>query len=208
MGWTPWLASGPVAGILVAGCQALGGAAAPAECGFPAGTPLEYAGRSTTGALGVQEVIGDPMADDPADIYITRDELAQGELRGRLVCAVFVDPPGFVEVTVHPADGGRVEPPPPAPPVSPPPDGLPVADAIRIALASLDQPDGWVVTVTEAGPLGRLMDGAIAERDWAAGLPVDRWAWRIFLVRGDEGLDVVIDGLDGTVLGTVRYIVN
>ena len=42
--------------------------------------------------------------DDPADIYITRDAFDQGEHHGRLVCAVFVNDPGFVEITVHPED--------------------------------------------------------------------------------------------------------
>ena len=76
------------------------------------GTALSYAGRSTTSALNVQEVVGDPMSDDLADIYITRDKFDQGDLHGRLVCAIFLDQPSFVEITVHPADGGRVRPEP------------------------------------------------------------------------------------------------
>ncbi len=31
------------------------------------------------------------MSDDLADIYITRDKFDQGDLHGRLVCAIFVD---------------------------------------------------------------------------------------------------------------------
>ncbi len=88
------------------------GVEAPPGCGFPVGTALSYAGRSTTAALGVQEVVGDPMSDEPADIYITRDAFDQGELHGRLVCAIYVNDPGFVETTVHPADGGRLIPEP------------------------------------------------------------------------------------------------
>ncbi len=61
------------------------------------------------------------MSDDAADIYITRDAFDQGENHGRLVCAVFVDHPGFVEITVHPADGGRFSEPPTTPSVSPTP---------------------------------------------------------------------------------------
>jgi hypothetical protein len=94
---------------------------APEACGFPAGTPLSYAGRSTTADLDVQEVVGDAMSDDPADIFITRDAFDQGELHGRLVCAVFVDHPGFVEITVHPEDGGRFSEPPATPLVTPSP---------------------------------------------------------------------------------------
>ncbi|MDQ3149181.1 MAG: hypothetical protein M3Q38_04560, partial [Chloroflexota bacterium] len=66
-----------------------------------------YAGRSTTAALNVEEVVGDPLSDDPADIYITRDKFDQGDLHGRLVCTTYVDQGGFIEITVHPADGGR-----------------------------------------------------------------------------------------------------
>jgi len=93
----------------LAGCQLAGaplGQEAPEAC-FPVGTALSFAGRSTTAALGVQEVVGDPLSDDPADIYITRDKFDQGDLHGRLVCAIFVGNSGFIEITVHPADGGR-----------------------------------------------------------------------------------------------------
>jgi hypothetical protein len=93
--------------LALTGCGLLSGPEAPEDCGFPDGTALSYAGRSTTAALGVQQVVGDPMSNDLADIYITRDKFDQGELHGRLVCAIFLDQ-NFVEVTVHPADGGRV----------------------------------------------------------------------------------------------------
>ena len=101
--------------------SSLDGVEAPEACGFPEGTALSFAGRSTTSQLHVQEVVGDPMSDDPADIYITRDAFDQGELHGRLVCALFVDHDGFVEVTVHPADGGRFSETAPAPTVTPTP---------------------------------------------------------------------------------------
>ena len=109
---------------VLTGCGALPGQEAPEPCGFPDGTALSYAGRSTTSALNVQEVVGDPMSDDPADIYITRDKFDQGDLHGRLVCAIFVDQPSFVEITVHPADRGGVRAdPPPTPEPSPLPSG-------------------------------------------------------------------------------------
>ncbi|HYI67195.1 MAG TPA: hypothetical protein VEW95_09745 [Candidatus Limnocylindrales bacterium] len=93
--------------------EALPGVEAPEACGFPDGTALSYAGRSTTSALDVQEVVGDPMSDDPADIYVTWDRIDWGGWgRVRLVCAIFVEPAGFVEVTVHPKDGGRATAPP------------------------------------------------------------------------------------------------
>jgi hypothetical protein len=187
----------------------LPGQAAPEACGFPDGAALSFAGRSTTATLGVQEVVGDPMSDDPADIYITRDRYDRGELRGRLVCAIY---PGqdeaadFVEVTLHPADGGRFSL-APEPSSTPPPDGLSRDEAISVAHALLPAADGWEVAVAEAGPLGRVLqhfDGA----DWAVGLAADLWVWRVFLVSGGRGTDVVIDYVDGSVHGTIDYIVN
>jgi hypothetical protein len=110
--------------LALTGCGLLSGPEAPDPCGFPEGTALSYAGRATTAALGVQEFVGDPMSNDPADIYITRDKLDHGDRHGRLVCAIFVDQ-NFVEVTVHPADGGRVTAAPaPSSTPSPLPSGL------------------------------------------------------------------------------------
>lgn len=98
-----------IAVLGIAGCR-FDGAEAPEACGFSEGAALSYAGRSTTTALDVQEVVGDPMSNKLADIYITRDAFDQGAMHGRLVCAIFVHDPSFVEVTVHPADGGRFSP--------------------------------------------------------------------------------------------------
>ena len=105
-----------------------GGPEAPERCGFPPGTPLEFAGRSTYAELRVGDAkgdSGDPMSDEPADIYITRDTFNQGELHGRLVCAIFVGAnEGFVEITIHPDDWGRYTPEPePGEPGFPPPGG-------------------------------------------------------------------------------------
>jgi len=183
-------------------------AEAPPECGFPPGTPLEYAGRATTAELDVQEAIGDPMSDDPADIYITRDKFPQGEHLGRLVCAIFVNDPGFVEITVHPEDGGRFVPPTPAPSVTPPAGGISADEAEAIARGTVDEPAAWEAVTRIAGPLERVFRGRYEDLGWATGLPDDLWVWRIFLVRGDEGVDVMIEYVDGTVLGTIDYIVN
>ena len=78
---------------------------APDECGFPDGTVLQFAGRSTTRVLGVQEVPGsdDPLSFVPADIYVTREPLGQGANDGFLVCAIYTgEADGFVEVTTVP----------------------------------------------------------------------------------------------------------
>lgn len=185
-------------------------AEAPPECGFPRGTPLEFSGRASTAALDVQEVVGDPTSTEPADIYITREAFDQGELHGRLVCAIFVHDPGFVEVTVHPEDGGRFVPPTPFPSVPAPSGGVSELTASDVALAHVGDADVWQLVVVESGPVGLLLPSVLEDGryEWAIDLSPDRWIWRVHLVRGDEGVDVVIDYLDGTVLGTASYILN
>ena len=189
------------------GCGLLQGQEAPDECGFPDGTALEFGGRSTTSALGVQEVVGDPLSVEPADIYITRDQFAQGELQGRLVCAIYVTQSGFIEVTVHPDDLPPVaeEPPPPAPR---PADGMSRQEAMEVALDEAPEADeAWVVAVAEAGP-ARDMIFDIDSTDWARDLPPEQWVWRVFLISGDQGRDVFIDYENGNVLGVMSSIVN
>lgn len=191
---------------LLTGCGTLVLREAPASCGFPAGTALSYAGRSTTATLGVQEVVGDPMSHDPADIYITRDAFDQGEHHGRLVCAIFVEAPDFVEVTVHPADDGRIAAPQHVPAL-PPPDGISRQEALDAALGSVPEADAWEVRAVTAGPVDEV--GSMWQFDEELGdLPPDLWVWRVYLVRGDRGVDVAIDFVDGTVYGDVELIVN
>ena len=192
--------------FLSTGCGLLPGQEAPESCGFPDGTGLSYAGRSTTAALNVQEVVGDPLSDDPADIYITRDKFDQGDLHGRLVCAIFVDQPGFVEITVHPADGGRfsVEPESSA---TAPPDGVSRNDAVDVACGLLPDGESWEVRGVEAGPIGRDIS-MWEEQEWAHDLSADLWVWRVSLLKGDRGVDVVIDFVDGSAYGMAEYIVS
>jgi hypothetical protein len=179
---------------------------APAECGFAEGTELAFAGRSTTALLGVNEVQGDPMSVEPADIYVTRDAFDQGENHGRLVCAIFINQPGFVEITVHPADDPFV-PPTPAPAGSQPTDGVDQQQAVEAARAQVDDPDEWTLGSVEAGSVARLAFDWQSQ-DWALGLDAEHWVWRIFLIRDDEGVEVFVDYVDGTVLGELRYILN
>jgi hypothetical protein len=184
------------------------GQEAPAACGFPPGTALSYAGRSTTAALDVQEIVGDPMSDDPADIYITRDALDQGEHHGRLVCAIFVGDPGFVEITVHPEDGGRFEPPLETPAATAPPLGISVDEAVEAALGAAPSDQAWEVQGAEAGPLGKIGGpGSVSEpmRD----LSPDQWVWRVLLVRADDhsrGAFVFVDYVDGSVYSLSQWI--
>ena len=177
---------------------------APTACGFPPGTALEFAGRATTAELGVNEAEGDPLSDDQADIYVTRDAFDQGALHGRLVCAIFLDPVGFVEVTVHPDD---VPPPTPAPSPSRPSTGIDESAATRIALEAADQGIEWVVVAATAGPVFRV---APHWEDPAQGdaPPAETWVWRVLVVSGDRGLESIIDFVDGTVLRTAELIVN
>lgn len=150
-------------------------------------------------------MVGDPMSDDPADIYITRDKFDQGELHGRLVCAVYAGQ-NFVEVTVLPADGGRftAEPVPSAPAPS---EGISRNDAADAARDVLPDGEEWEVLVVEAGPLGQV-ETLWELYDWAHDLSADLWVWRVFLVRGDRGATVMIDFVDGSVYGVVEGIVD
>jgi len=183
------------------------GPAAPAECGFAPGTALEFAGRSTYAALGVGDAAGasvDPMSDDPADIYVTRDTFNQGELHGRLVCAIFVNDPGFVEVTVHPEDWGRFT---PVPEPGEPSNGISESDAAEAARDGLPEPDEWAIQVWEAGPIGDFYPDW-KDHDWGRGLSADHWVWIVEAVRGDRGMGLFIDYVDGTVLGTIDFILD
>lgn len=181
---------------------------APEECGFPHGTELSFDGRATTGALGVNEVSTDPMQDDPADIYITRDEFDQGERRGRLVCAIYVNP-RFLEITMVPE---KRQPPPDvvateAPAPATPPAGLTPSDAIASVRAAVPNVAEWEVVAIGAGPITEMIPEPDAP-DWAHGLDPDRWVWRVFLVSGDQGSEVFIDFENGSLLGVMDYIVN
>ena len=184
------------------------GPEAPEDCGFPPGAALEFAGRSTYAALGVGDAAGasvDPMSDDPADIYITRDKFDQGDLHGRLVCAIFVDTPGFVEITVHPEDGGNIAP-TPVPMGERPSHGISEADAIEAARDELSEPDEWEIQHVEAGPIGRVF-----EHGWdssGAEVSADHWVWGVFAVRGDQGKYFFIDYVDGTLLGSLEAIID
>ncbi|HEX5040702.1 MAG TPA: hypothetical protein VFW95_11270 [Candidatus Limnocylindria bacterium] len=176
-------------------------AQAPKECGFPPGTALEFAGRATTAGLGVQQVVGDPMSDDPADIYVTAEPIDYGGVPGRVVCAIYVNDPGFVEITMHPDDVGRFTPLPT--PTLPP--GASEADAIEAARAVLPEPDEWQIEVTPPGPIANLLS-EWTDYEWGRGLPADHWIWPISAERDDEGVAIIVDYVDGTVLGTLEYL--
>ena len=175
-------------------------------CEFPPGTALEFAGRATTAELGVEEVPGDPLSDEPADIVITREEYVQGDQHGRLVCAYYVNE-NFVEVTIHPDD---LEPVVEGPeqPVPEPAEGISEEEAVAIGRAEVPEGDAWRLAVAEAGPIEQVMYGAQAFHDWARDLPADTWAWRVFLVRDGEGATVIIDYADGTVYGLINSLVS
>jgi hypothetical protein len=184
------------------------GPEAPAECGFLPGAALEFAGRSTYAALGVGDAAGassDPMSDDPADIYITRDTYNQGQLHGRLVCAIFVGAnQWFVEITVHPQDWGRFT---PVPEPGEPTNGLSETEAAEAARAGLPEPHEWAIQIWDAGPIGDFYP-EWKEHDWGRGISADHWVWTAEAVRGDRGVSLFIDYVDGTVLGTIEFILD
>ncbi|HJP70618.1 MAG TPA: hypothetical protein VJ975_02775 [Candidatus Limnocylindria bacterium] len=162
--------------------------------------------------LGVQEVVDDPMSDDLADIYITRDEFDQGELHGRLVCAIYPESAGFVEVTVVPEGwelGGARPPDPPTPEPTPiperPSNGIAQSDAIAIARAVARHPDAEVGYVSD-GPAAEALMG-LQGIEWAARIPTDGWLWQVtFRYDNGEGTTVLIDYVDGTVYGSFDWI--
>ena len=205
-----------VAALCAAGCAiapAIVGPTAPPECGFPAGTPLSFGGRSTTANLGVQEVVGDPLSHEPADIYVTRDEVDQGALRGRLVCAIYVNQADFVEITVVPealrGEGGNTEEPDAkqtgASPAKPPGDGLSTDEAVSAARKAVPKTWDWEVAVVEAGPIREIVPDYVPS-DWAHELEPDRWVWRVMFVSGYEGSEVFVDFEDGSLLGVMDWI--
>lgn len=197
-----------LAAVAITGCGLLSGSAAPEACGFPDGTALESAGRSTTSALGIVDVADDPILSlEPADIYITRDQLTQGDFQGRLVCAIYVTQSNFTEITLHPDDAPQVAEEPEPPPAPRPADGITREGAMEVALEDVPEADeAWVVAVANAGPARDMVD--MDATDWARDLPPERWVWRVFLVSGDMGRDVFIDYEDGIVLGVLISIVN
>ena len=185
-----------------------GGPEAPEQCGFPPGTALEFAGRSTYAELHVGDAKGepvDPLSDDPADIYITRDTFNQGELHGRLVCAIFVGAnEGFVEITIHPEDWGRYT---PEPEPGEPANGLSADEAIEAARAGLAGSDEWYVEMNGSGPIGDFFPD-YQDYDWGRELTADHWVWIVRALRENQSKSMVLDYVDGTVIGTVEYTLD
>jgi hypothetical protein len=195
-----------LAATAIAGCGLLSGPAAPEACGFPDGTVLEFAGRATTSALGLVEVADDPILSiEPADIYITRDQLTQGDHQGRLVCAIYVTQSGFTEITVHPDDL-----PPPEEPEAPAPrpeDGITRQEAVEVALEEVPEGEGWELWGAVPAAVSELHltpDSA----PWSTELTDDHWVWLVQFAREDVMLDVYVDYVDGSVLGTEQGIFN
>ncbi len=56
-------------------------------------------------------------------------------------------------------------------------------------------------------PLGQV-DPEWESYEWAHDLSADLWVWRVYLVRGDRGADVVVDFVDGSVYGLLEFTVN
>lgn len=207
----------PVVGSALAACGLLPETPVPPpkECGFPEGAPLAFAGRSTTGALDVQQHLGDPLASHPADIYITRDEIDGPAGKGQAVCMILVDQPTFVEITLvpegwdletgrPPPESGAAEPSEPGPPPQPE-DGLARDDAIGIARAAFPHVEDWEVYAFY-GPATEML-GGIEMFEGAQAIPADRWLWSLNFMSGSStGTWVYLDYVDGTVYGSYNWI--
>jgi hypothetical protein len=187
-----------------------GGPEAPEDCGFPPGTALEFAGRSTYAELHVGDAKGDsvdPLSDDPADIYITRDPITQegwGPL-GRFVCAIFVgENEGFVEITMHPEDWDRYS---PVPKPGEPANGLTHEDAEAAARAALPEGDDWYVQLNGSGPIGDFIPD-YQDYEWGRGVTADHWVWIALALRDNQSISLVLDFVDGTVIGTVEFTLD
>ena len=195
-----------LAATAMTGCGLLSGPAAPEACGFPDGTVLEFAGRATTSALGLVEVADDPILSiEPADIYITRDRFTQGDLQGRLVCAIYVTQSGFTEITIHPDD--LPVPDEPEAPAPRPEDGITRQEAVDVALEEVPEGEDWELwgaLPAVVSELGLSVDSA----PWSAKLTDDRWVWLVQFAREDVMLNVYVDYLDGSVLGTQQGTFN
>ena len=202
--------SAPTSGVDVAvdPTASPAGEEAPADCGFPDDAALEFAGRSTYAELRVGDAQGDsvdPMSDDPADIYITRDTFNQGEQHGRLVCAIFVGAnEGFVEITVHPEDWDKFT---PVPEPGEPSGGLTGAEAAEAARAYLPEGDEWYVETFSSGPIANVYSDW-QDHDWGQGIPADHWVWMANARRGTQGYVLIIDYVDGTVIGAIEYALD
>ena len=183
-----------------------GGPEAPEDCGFPPGTPLEFAGRSTYAELHVGDAKGepvDPLSDDPADIYITRDPITHEShsAPGRYVCAIFVgENEGFVEITMHPEDWDRYS---PVPKPGQPANGLSYEEAEETARAALPEGD-WYVELQPAGPIGDYVPD-FQDHDWGRELAADHWVWLANAWGRNLAVTMVIDYVDGTVIGTEEF---
>ena len=184
---------------------------APDACGFPAGTALEFAGRSTYAELRVGDAKGDsadPMSDEPADIYITRDPITRegsGPL-GRIVCAIFVgEHEGFVEITMHPDDWDRYS---PVPKPGEPANGLSPDDAIEAAHEALPAGDEWYVELAGSGPIENFLAPDYRDYDWSRELTADHWVWAVSAQRGTQATLMFIDYVDGTVVRAIEHTLD
>lgn len=187
-------------------------AEAPQDCGFEPGTKLIFAGRSTTSQLQVQEVIGDPMSNDPADIYITFDEVDSENGPAREVCAIYVTTPGFVELTLAPVGWDPINgrPPATATPEPTPAPSMPDAtvlpeEAVAAARAAVPEAADWEVNGVQGLRAGD--DELHAMEDWAADLDAGHPVWVVLLWNDDRGAMVYVDAVTGAVL-EVQHVIS
>jgi hypothetical protein len=184
---------------------------APEQCGFPAGTALEFADRSSYAELRVGDAKGDsidPMSDEPADIYITRDPITQegGRQLGRFVCAIFVgENEGFVEITMHPEDWDRYS---PVPLPGEPANGLTADEATAAAHAALDGGEEWRVHLSGSGPMGDFLSPESWDERWEGEFTADRWVWAVSAWGDTQAVGLMLDYVDGTVVARAEVTLD
>ena len=95
-----------------------------------------------------------------------------------------------------------------SPAAAPPSDGISREEAVDAALEAVDPLGGdWTVTQAQVGAIGRIRPGW-HEEEWGQELPGDLPVWRVALVAGELGAEVIIDFTDGSVYNSTAGIAN
>ena len=87
-------------------------------------------------------------------------------------------------------------------------DGISREEAVDAALEAVAPlGGGWTVTQAQVGAIGRIRPGW-QEEEWGQELPADLPVWRVALVAGELGAEVILDVADGSVYSSIVGIAN
>jgi hypothetical protein len=89
---------------------------------------------------------------------------------------------------------------------TPSPVGISRKEAVEIALEAL-QGETWAVVRADAGPLAQLRPDW-STYEWGKDLPANVRVWRVGLVSGELGGEVVIDFAAGSIYSAILGIAN